>query len=251
MTSELLDILAARSGLVCVVGAGGKKTTLYRLAAEHPGRVGITATVHITRYPRRLGAYEVIEEESEALAAVRAAAAEHRVVAFAGPSRKRGRYSGYDPALVARIHAAAGFDVTLVKADGARMRWIKAPNPDEPRIPQEATTVIPVVSARALGEPLTDRIAHRVERVCAAANALPGERLTPQHLGHLLASERGALQGVGAAEVVPLINMVDAPELEAPAREAAVHALALSDRFERVVLASMRKSAPLVAVVGR
>ena len=32
---RLLDLLAARHGLVCAVGAGGKKTTLYRLVEAH------------------------------------------------------------------------------------------------------------------------------------------------------------------------------------------------------------------------
>ncbi|HLF58295.1 MAG TPA: hypothetical protein VI732_01570 [Alphaproteobacteria bacterium] len=31
MTDRLLDVLQARRGMVCAVGAGGKKTTLYRL----------------------------------------------------------------------------------------------------------------------------------------------------------------------------------------------------------------------------
>ena len=36
--ARLLDLLAARAGLVCAVGAGGKKSTLYRLAeAQEPG----------------------------------------------------------------------------------------------------------------------------------------------------------------------------------------------------------------------
>ena len=39
--SDLLDVLEARAGIVCAVGAGGKKTTLYRLADLHPGRVGL------------------------------------------------------------------------------------------------------------------------------------------------------------------------------------------------------------------
>ena len=44
--ARLLDLLAARTGLVCAVGAGGKKSTLYRLAEAHrlagTGRVGLT-----------------------------------------------------------------------------------------------------------------------------------------------------------------------------------------------------------------
>jgi hypothetical protein len=45
--------------------------------------------------------------------------------------------------------------------------------------------------------------------------------------------------------------MVDDPELLLAAREAARQALAMSRRFERIVLAAMNAAQPLVEVVGR
>ena len=67
---DLVDALEARSGLVCFVGAGGKKTILYRLGAAHPGRVGITATVHISFFPKALDARHVVANHDELLPAV-------------------------------------------------------------------------------------------------------------------------------------------------------------------------------------
>jgi probable selenium-dependent hydroxylase accessory protein YqeC len=247
--AALLDALDARSGIVCLVGAGGKKTTLYRLAAAHPGRVGITSTVFIPMFPRRLEAEVVLAEEEALETEVAATAARARAVGFARPAQKRGRRAGLAPALVRPVHAAAGFDVTYVKADGARSRLIKAPAADEPQIPQDADVVIPVVSARAIGEPLSESIAHRVERIGAVTGAAPGSPISPTHVARLLASEQGALCLVGGARVVPLINMVDDDERHALALAAAREALALTDRFERVVLARMRGDKPLVEVV--
>ncbi len=40
--ASLLDLLDARAGIVCAVGAGGKKSLLRHLATAHPGRVAIT-----------------------------------------------------------------------------------------------------------------------------------------------------------------------------------------------------------------
>jgi hypothetical protein len=60
---ELIEVLDARSGMVCLVGAGGKKTTLYRLASIHPGRIGVTSTVAIPPFPETLEAYKVIAQE--------------------------------------------------------------------------------------------------------------------------------------------------------------------------------------------
>lgn len=250
MSDSLVDLLAARSGIVCGVGAGGKKTTLYRLAREHPGRVGITSTVLIPPFPRGMADREVIVDEPGLLDALRAEA-QARVIAFARPSDKRGRLGGLPSDLVGPAHRAGGFDLTVVKADGARSRWIKAPAEDEPAVPPDASTVLPIVSARALGTALSDAVAHRVERIERVTGARPGEPLTAEHVARLLAHPDGGLKGVGGAVVIPVINMVDDADLESAAITAARSALALTRRFDRVVLAAMRRRDPIVRVIER
>ena len=118
-------------------------------------------------------------------------------------------------------------------------------------LPPGITTLIPVLSARALGEPLGERIAHRVERIAALTGAVPGEAFLPAHAARLLASDRGLLKGAGAARVVPVINMVDDPARLRLATETAERALALTTRFDRVVLARLKDAAPVVAVIER
>lgn len=249
--SELLDILEARAGIVCAVGAGGKKTTLYRLAAMHPGRVGVTATVPIARFPRTLRAETVIADVERLPRAVVDAAARHRRIAFALPEVKKARYGGLPGEILRGIRESADFDCLLVKADGARMRWIKAPDDSEPLIPAGATTVLPVISARSIGEPLSDRIAHRPSKVEAVTGAGIGEPLSTTHVARLLASPDGALRNVGDAMVVPILNMVDSHVIRAVAERAARQALDLTDRFDRVVLTSAERSDPLVQVITR
>jgi probable selenium-dependent hydroxylase accessory protein YqeC len=253
MTSDvdLLDLLAARSGIVCTVGAGGKKTTLYALLAAHPGHVALTATVRMARFPEALPAEQIIDAAADLPDQVLAAAAKHRRVAFAQPVSKKDRLDGVPPDLVADLHRRGGFEVTLVKADGARMHWIKAPAADEPLLPPGTTTVIPLVSARAIGAPLGERVAHRIEQLSAVTGVAPGDPLTAAHVARLLSDPRGALQGVGDATVVPVINMVDDDALERAARAVAERALAATDRFDRVVLTSMNAAEPVRAVVTR
>ena len=55
----------------------------------------------------------------------------------------------------------------LIKADGARMRMVKAPAENEPVLAPEIATVLALVSVRALGRPLDETVAHRPERVAA------------------------------------------------------------------------------------
>jgi probable selenium-dependent hydroxylase accessory protein YqeC len=250
-TTQLLDLLGARTGLVCTVGAGGKKTTLYRLLGCHPGRVALTSTVFIPPFPKDLNACIIREEHKQLLTAVQQAANANRRIGYTGVITKKGRFEGVPAALVQEIHEQIGFEVTLIKADGARTRMIKAPDEDEPQLPAETTTVIPVISARAVGQPLSERIAHRVDRIEHVTDARAGETLTALHVARLLASEEGLLKNVGDARVVPVINMVDDDSYRAIAREVAERALELTKRFDTVVLACMRNADPLIAVVQR
>lgn len=250
MSERLLDLLEARQGIVCAVGAGGKKTTLYRLAASHPGRIGLTATVTTVPVPETYYDRRIVAPDERIAAEVVAAARDARRIAFATASDKPGRHGGLPLELVAAIHRKAGFDVTFVKADGARMRWIKAPGEAEPQIPAGTATVIPVVSARVIGQPLSAKIAHRPELVAEVSGAKVDAPLRPTHLARLLASENGALRGTGTATVVPVINMVDDAALLSGASDAAREALTLTKRFTRVVLAHMITDDPVVAVIG-
>lgn len=247
--SSLLDIFGAREGIVCAVGAGGKKSTLFRLLREHPGRAAMTATAYTTFFPPDLGARELLAESARLEAAVPALAG--RVV-YARPGDKPDRLRGVPPDLVARIHRAGNFEATFVKADGARMRWIKAPREDEPVIPAGATTVLMLASARALGEPLGERVAHRPECIHRLCGTRDGDTFTPAHLARLFSHPEGLLKGSDGARVIAVINMVDDARRQALAAEAAGMALGACARLERVVLACMkREDQPVVEVLTR
>jgi probable selenium-dependent hydroxylase accessory protein YqeC len=250
-SESLLDLLEARSGVVCAVGAGGKKSLLGHLATAHPGRVAITATVFTTYFQENIGFGVAIEADADLQDAV-ARLDPTRSVAYACPGDKPGRRAGASPATIERIHREGGFAATYVKADGARMRLVKAPADDEPALPACATTVLPILSALALGEPLCARVAHRVERIEQVAGLRENETIRPVHLGRLLASPQGLMKLTEGRRVVPVINMVDDAAREAGAREAAEVALDLCDRFDRVVLVCLARSTdPVVAVVRR
>jgi len=248
-TESLLDLLGAREGIVCAVGAGGKKTVLQYLAAIHPGRVALTATVVTTRFPENLGFDVVVAPDAELPAAVASHGSTHGI-AYACPLDKPGRHGGASPEVIARIHREQGFTATYVKADGARMRWIKAPDAGEPVLPPGCSRVIAVVSARAIGEPLGERAAHRLEQLQAVTGLAPGGTIEPLHVARLLASPAGLRKGAELCPVAAVINMVDDPGRESLAREAARIALELDPAIGQVVLTCLqRQDKPVVAVV--
>lgn len=248
-TPDLLELLGARAGIVCATGAGGKKSVLFAIAARHPGRVAFTTTVRTLPPPATLGGQVVLAGADQLEEQLRALGRQP-FLAYACPGDKPGRLAGVPGARITALHRELGLDLTLVKADGARMRWVKAPAADEPVLPPGMTTLLPVMSARALGEPLGDRIAHRVERLAELVGITPGEPLTPAAAARLLASDEGLLRGAGDARVVPVINMVDDADKLALATATAEAALDLTDRFDRVVLLRLNRPEPVVAVIG-
>jgi probable selenium-dependent hydroxylase accessory protein YqeC len=250
-STALIEALDAYRGVICAVGAGGKKSVLYQLVREHAGHFALTTTVHMTEFAEDLQVGHIVDDEWMLRGRV-LAAAHSGSVAYACPSKKAGRYSGVSPETIRSIHEEGGFDASFVKADGARMRWIKAPEDGEPLLVQGADVVIPVVSARAIGEPLDERVAHRIERVAAVTGVAQGDLLTPEAIGRLLVSDAGSLRGSAGARVAPVINMVDNAQREELARAAATAAIEMTSRFDRVVLCCLRRSSnPVVAVVTR
>ncbi|MFB6184702.1 MAG: selenium cofactor biosynthesis protein YqeC [Haloarculaceae archaeon] len=250
-----IESALAADGTVAVVGAGGKKTTMYALA-DRIDRSVVTATVRIPIFDDHVADVAVTDDP---VAAVEEATVEGAATWPLGvvPEREReDRYLGYDPAVVDDLAAADLADAILVKADGARMRQFKAPGDREPRIPADVDTVIPIASARVVGEPLDDDHVHRPERVAAVADVELDEELRPEHVAAVLASADGGLRDVPAgATVVPLVNMVDDADLATVGREIATGILdrvADADRdvsVPRVVLARMIDDDPLVDVV--
>jgi probable selenium-dependent hydroxylase accessory protein YqeC len=131
------------------------------------------------------------------------------------------------------------------------MRGLKAPRDGEPNFPPRVDTVLSVASIQVLGHPLDERWVHRPERVAAVTGARAGETLTTAHLARLLASPEGALKGVGGAPVIPVINKVDDGRWAEQARKTARQALAMTARFDRVVLTALNRDEPLVECVYR
>ncbi len=230
---SLPTALAAESGIVCAVGAGGKKTTLYALA-EALDRAVVTATVRIPIFDDAVT--DVVVTDDPATVVRKTETWPIGVV----PERERtDRYRGYDPSTIASIDAVQRVQTTLVKADGARMRQLKAPNDREPQLPPTVDTVLALASVHAVGAPLTEERVHRPERVAAITGRERGDTLTPADIATVLASEAGGHKKVPAdATSIAVLNMVD-DDTDRLAAERVADALEGS-AFDRVVLSRMQ-----------
>ena len=241
----LASALAADDGqCVAVVGAGGKKTTLYRLASLLD-RAVLTATVRIPIFDDQVTRVVTSDDPVSVLRASDADDTTWPLGLVRDPERDD-RYPGYDPAVVDDI-AAAHDGPVLVKADGARTRLLKAPDEREPQIPPAADTVLPVASARVVGNPLTEEWVHRPERVAALTDLDVGDEITVDAVAHVLSHPQGGLKDVPPeATVVAVVNMVDDDDLYAVGERIASEVLARTDRVDHVALTRLIDPDPVV-----
>lgn len=222
--------------VVAVVGSGGKTSLILALVQEltHAGlRVVFTTTTKV--FPPVMET--VLLQHPLALSQMRGLLEAGIPCCVAQSYLPEGKLCGIHPDRVVTLAEAA--DVVLVEADGSRGLPVKFPADHEPVIPEIADLVVPVAGADCLNHPLGAATAHRYEAAAAFLGCAVGDPITPERLARLLWDPQATTRGRPAgARVVPVINKVDTPELEALAAQAAAELLVLG--APRVVLAAAR-----------
>jgi len=192
--------------LISIVGAGGKTTTMYTLAAEFAAsgkRVVTTTTTNI--YLPKQGETDtliVATETPTLLKMAKAAWGQHRCITVAGRLIGAGKLGGVQLDQPYELLQRGGAEVVIVEADGARHSMIKAPAEHEPVVPPQTHVALIVLSAEAINQPLNGEIAHRPERIAALLGINQGEILMPELIARLLTHEMGGLKNIPAQALV-------------------------------------------------
>lgn len=255
-------IVVGSAELVAFTGGGGKTSLMMALSEELSGGVVMTTTTRLSESQVRLMP-EVIRFSPTELGGSSAAGPEMEVVlGHAELYRKitkslvrSGRclvvgepygdkVIGVPVDLPGLLFSRDDVAYVLVEADGSRRKPCKAPGPNEPVIPPEATVVLPTAGIDAIGKPISE-IAHRPERVKAITGLEIDQPMTVGALARLLTHQKGGLKGIPLkARVVPFINKVDSDDLLDKAREVA-RLILEEDRIDRVILGAIRSNRPV------
>lgn len=211
--------------LISIVGAGGKTTTMYTLAAElmqRGNRVVTTTTTNIY-FPRQdeTDTLIVAAEVPHMLKMVNDAWKQHHRVTVAGTVIGAGKLGGLQPDQPYKLLTRGGADVVIVEADGARHHMIKAPAEYEPVVPPQTNVALLLMSAKAINQPLNADIAHRPERIAAVLGIQQGDILTPQHIARLMTSRQGAMKNIPEQAVTYLLITHASPDELSVAQEVA------------------------------
>jgi probable selenium-dependent hydroxylase accessory protein YqeC len=175
---------------VSIMGAGGKSTLMNRLADELIvlGRtVVLSATTNYHR-PKALQSEQIllIRDAPDWPAQLGVLAQRWNRLLVLHHDIGGAMVRGIDVAAVHVIQEQIPDAIVILKTDGARKRWFKAPNQSEPVIPPWSQLSITVVNCEILGQPLTEGLVHRPERVAELTGLHLGNAITPQAVGRVL-----------------------------------------------------------------
>ena len=273
--------------VISFVGAGGKTTAALHLMEELAGLqrpVVFTTTTKILEPIPRENEYLLLAGDEEALAQMpelltryskiflaRRRLEEADPIALRESDRdypmRPNKLAGVSPSLVDRL--ALHFDkaqykrlasgqaqcfsqaVILVEADGAGHRALKAPAAHEPVVPSSTTILVPLADLTVLGKPLAEEHVHRPELVASLTRAALGEPVTVEMIATVLSHSQGGLKGLPEqARAIPILNQIAEDHPLDEARQIA-HLILRNQRVERVVIASLRATEPVLGVITR
>jgi probable selenium-dependent hydroxylase accessory protein YqeC len=175
---------------VSIMGAGGKSTLMNRLADELIvlGRTVVLSSTTNYHRPQFLQSEQILltRDAPDWPEKLRALARRWNRLLVLQRDLGDAMVKGIDVAAVRKIHARVPEAIVIVKTDGARKRWFKAPNPSEPVIPPWTQVCITVVNGEIVGQLLTEALVHRPERVAELTGIHLGDPITPQAVGTVL-----------------------------------------------------------------
>ncbi len=211
---------------ISIMGAGGKSTLMNRLADELivlGYTVVLSSTTNYHR-PQSVQSEQILltRDVPDWPERLRTLARRWNRLLVLHHDLGDAMVKGIDVAAVRTIHEHIPDAIVIVKTDGARKRWFKAPNPSEPVIPPWSQLCITVVNRDILGQPLTDARVHRPERAAELTGLHLGDPITPQAVGTVLTHPHAYTPKIPAgARRVVYISHVQSPEDLAQARDIA------------------------------
>jgi probable selenium-dependent hydroxylase accessory protein YqeC len=215
------------SQCVSIMGAGGKSTLMNRLADELIvlGRTVVLSSTTNYHRPQALQSDQILLTHDALDWPDRLSVLARRWNRLLVLHHDLGNamVKGIDIAAVHNIHEQIPDAIIILKTDGARKRWFKAPNQSEPVIPPWSQLSITVVNCEILGQPLTEALVHRPQRVAELTGLHVGDPITPQAVARVLThpDTYAAKIPFGARRAI-YISHVHSPERMAQANAIAV-----------------------------
>lgn len=242
--------------VIALVGSGGKTTTMMKLAKETSpvAPVLLTTTTHLAQREAERVTNRLVAAQGDWVGETGNRLRQGAPLLLTGPlDQEQGKMGGLSRKQWANLMARIGghHPITIVEADGARGRPLKAPLGHEPEIPAGTSLVVLLIGMDGLGQLVGDSSVHRPARFAELAAAGPGATITPELIGRaLLHCEGYAAKVPPGARLVVFLNQAEDPSRREAAQDLAQRILQ-SPAVAEVLIGSAISSDPVQVVKGR
>lgn len=241
---NLLNISLTKKELVCLVGGGGKTSTMFRLAKELSARgkkVLVTTTTAIY-FPEKEQYDSLIVSEEEAPERFDTQNSFGITVLGRAVSRE-GKLLGVNPSFLDAVFLRDIYDYILVEGDGSKGRPVKAPAEHEPVVPAAATKVIGLIGLDCVGKQADRDSVHRPEQFCRLVGCREGDVIDTGMLVKLAAHKEGLFKAAPEqAQKYLVLNKADGEKEQSSASDIASQLRDKGCSLEAVITASMKYS---------
>jgi probable selenium-dependent hydroxylase accessory protein YqeC len=240
--------------MVCFVGAGGKTSLMFKLAAElaTSGQSVLTTTTTKIRTPTAKQSPHVILAASIPEIEKKTRKAIDQWIHISAASKEmpaeKGKLIGYPPGIVDELQQKSLAKWILVEADGAAGKPLKAPAEHEPVLPKNAHTVVAVIGLDSVGEPLDEKSVFRPELFSRISGIGMGATITAQAIVSALEDEQGLLKKCPPRAIKMLfLNKADTPKrLETGQKIARLITENRTSELTRILIGSARSAIPVI-----
>jgi probable selenium-dependent hydroxylase accessory protein YqeC len=247
-----------RHRIICLVGAGGKTSLMFAMAAELAAlenHVITSTTTKIFEPSRKDTPFLLVTEGArEVLKTIPDVIRRHgHFTVVEGRLPETRKLRGVSPELIDRLGAVDEVDHIIVEADGAARLPLKAPGEHEPVITSKTSLVVAVVGIDGIGVQLSEDHVFRPHIFSELTGLSMGEKVTVEAIAELIVHPRGMAKGSPPrSTIIPFLNKVDLPNGLEKAKALAMRILEKGHpQINRVVLGHVIREKPVVAVVSR
>jgi molybdenum cofactor cytidylyltransferase len=229
---------------LALVGAGGKTTTMFRLARQLDGPVLLSATTHLGVEQTVLADRHLAVNSAEQAAKV--AFKSNEVMLVTGEEHSDGRTAGLtlDSMNVLKEYADREGVPLIFEADGSRRLPLKAPADHEPVIPSWTNMVAVVAGLSGLGNSLDKDHVHRPELFSKISGLPIGGSVGEKPLTTVFRHALGGLKGIPQHAVrAAILNQADTINRKAAG---GMVAMSLLDVYDRALVASLKPNGDIL-----
>lgn len=159
---ELIDINLLCPEVITFVGAGGKTTTMFKLAEElkHKNKKILITTTTSIFFPETHKYDTVLINTNPSINELKKNYSKG-ICILGSYVWNENKLKGISSSVICNIYEHHIFDYILIEGDGSKQKPVKAPDAHEPVIPKCTSKVIGVIGIDCIGTSISEKYVHR------------------------------------------------------------------------------------------